>query len=123
LITWEQSLSGSRARGNTPARRKEFRLAARDRETLLELIRTNDLLVTDALQLPQQPPTLYFDLSLNIVTAAGKGAIKVGGPRSNTGANEHPLYQRSILLVKELYRIVGVHDAIIEYEEPLRQRR
>jgi hypothetical protein len=114
-IVWEQSFSGRR--NSAPSVRKEFKLAPADKGNLLELIKSNNLLVTDAIELPQDPPVFYFKISVDLTLDGKKGAINISGPRTAVKIKEEKLYQNTLILVKELYRIMNSQDKHVHFEE------
>lgn len=108
-IVWENSFTGRR-RG-TPPERKKFKLSSADKQNLLTLIRSNDLLVTNAIERPRKSSNYrYFEISVELALNGQKGAISVSGMRTDVEVREEKLYQNSMTLVKELYRIVNLQD-------------
>jgi len=111
---------GGRRRG-TPALSKEFKLSKADNENLLKLIRANKLLVTDSIELPEGAPVFYFRISLDLALDGKKGIINLSGPRNAVAVKEKKLYQDSLLLVRELYRIMNNQDNSVRFEELIRE--
>lgn len=104
-------------RGKPPVR-KEFKLSATDKGNLLKLIRTNNLLVTDSIELPQEGSNIrYFRISVDLALGEEKGAINISGLRTASMVKEEKLYQNSLALVKELYRIMNSQDESVHFEE------
>ncbi len=116
-IVWEQTFSGRR-RG-TPPLRKEFKLSPADKRNLLKLIRSNNLLVADSIELPQgaKRSFSYFEISVDLALDGKKGAISISGPRTAVQVKEEKLYQNTLTLVKELYRIMNSQDKSVLFEE------
>jgi hypothetical protein len=116
-IVWEQTFSGRR-RGTSPLR-KEFKLPPAGKRDLLKLIRSNNLLVADSIELPQgaKRSFSYFEISVALTLGRKKGAIKISGPRTAVKVKEEKLYQNTLTLVKELYRIMNRQDKDIDFEE------
>jgi hypothetical protein len=124
-IVWEETSSRDKRRG-TPPQRKEFKLSPADREKLLKLIRSNNLLVTDSIELPQDGSNFrYFRISVALTLGEEKGAISISGPRTAVQVKEEKLYQNTLTLVNELYRIMNSQDKSVRFEElihePIRQ--
>jgi hypothetical protein len=116
-IVWEQTSSRGRRMG-TPPLRKEFMLSPADKENLLKLIRSNSLLVTDSIELPQAGSYLtYFRISVTLTLGEEKGAINISGPRTAVQVKEEKLYQNILILVNELYRIMKGQDKKVHSEE------
>jgi hypothetical protein len=119
-IVWERTFNEHRGR-RRPAVRKEFRLSPADRGELIKLIRANNLLVTDSIKLPRTAPVFYFEISVDLILGEKKGAINISGPRSAAQVKEEKLYQNTLTLVKELYRIMKGLDKSIMFEELIRE--
>ncbi|MCA1592307.1 MAG: hypothetical protein LC754_06585 [Acidobacteria bacterium] len=116
-IVWEQAFSGRRGRG-TPPLRKRFRLSPADRGNLINLVRSNNLLVTDSIELPRDGSNFrYFEISVDLTLGAKKGAINISAPRTAVTIKEKRLYQNTLTLVKELYRIMHNQDKNVHFEE------
>jgi hypothetical protein len=114
-IVCEQTFSGRR--NAAPSVRKEFKLPPADKGNLLELIKANNLLVTDSIELPQEAPVFYFKISVDLILDGKKGAINISGPRTAVKVKEEKLYQNTLTLVKELYRIMNRQDKSVRFEE------
>jgi hypothetical protein len=108
-IVWERTFTGRRRA--TPPLRKEFKLSSADKQNLLTLIRSNNLLVTDSIELPRKSSNYrYFEISVELTLDGKKGAISITGMRTAIEVKEEKLYQNTITLVKELYRIMNLQD-------------
>jgi hypothetical protein len=115
-IVWERTFGGRRS--GAPPSRKKFRLPLADKGNLLRLIRSNNLLVTDSIELPQDGSNFrYFEISVDLTLDGKKGAISISGPRTAVMVKEEKLYQNTLALVKELYRIMKSQDKSILFEE------
>ena len=102
----------------TPPSRKEFRLSPADKGNLLKLIRSNNLLVTNSIELPQNGSNFrYFEISVDLTLDGKKGAINISGLRTAVKVKEEKLYQNTLILVKELYRIMNSQDKDILFRE------
>ena len=124
-IVLEKTSSGYHgSSGKTPPSPREYKLSPADREKLIALLESKNLLVTNTIELPADPST-YFYFALSIESALGnkKGAISIGGPRTAVSVKEEKLYQDSIALVTELYRIInsqGGNEVLEELVVPKR---
>jgi hypothetical protein len=117
VIVWEQDFGGRRGR-RTPPLRKEFRLKPADKENLRKLISSNNLLVTDSIEIPQDGSNYrYFEISVGLTLGGKKGTINISGPRTAVMVKEERLYQNTLSLVKELYRIMSSQDKNVHFEE------
>jgi hypothetical protein len=115
-----QKTFGGRRRG-TPPSRKQFKLSSADKVDLLKLMRSNNLLVTDSIELPLDAPVFYFRISVDWALAGKKGAINISGPRTAVKVKEEKLYQKTVALVKELYRIMNSQDETVLFQELIRE--
>lgn len=108
-IVWERTFGGRRR--TTPPSRKEFKLTAADKQKLLTLIRSNNLLVTDSIVLPQKSSNFrYFEISVELTLDEQEGSISISAMRTAVEVKEQKLYQNTITLLKELYRIMDLQD-------------
>ena len=115
-VEWEKTFSGRR--GGTPPLRKEFELSPADKRNLAGLIESNNLLVTNSIELPQASSNYrYFKISVDLTLGEKKGAINFRGMRKAVKIKEEKLYQTTLILVKELYRIMNSQDKSVLYEE------
>jgi hypothetical protein len=115
-IVWEKT-SGGRGR-ETPPVRKSFRLSPADKGSLLKLIRSNNLLVTNSIELPRDGSNVrYFELSADLSLDGKKGAIQISGLRTAVTLREEKLYRHILTLVRELYRIMNSQDKRVLFEE------
>ena len=115
-IVWAMTFSGRQ--GGTPPLRKAFRLSPADQEILLTLIRAHNLLVTDTLELPQSSSNYsYFRISVDVTLDGKKGAINISGMRTAAQVKQERLYQNTLTLVRELYRIMNSQDKKVYFEE------
>lgn len=116
-IVWERTSSGHRIR-KTPPFRKEFRMSPADKRNLLKLIKSNNLFVTDSISLPYDDSNFrFFRISVALTLDEKKGAIKIDGAMTAVKIKEEKLYQNTLNLVKELYRIMNRQDKDVRFEE------
>jgi hypothetical protein len=115
-IVWEQTFSGRQ--GRTPPARKQYKLSFADKRKLIALLESESLFVTSSSELPEDPATYqYFAISIESALDNKKGAISISGPRTAVQVKEEKLYQDSIALVKELYRIINSQGGRIVFGE------
>jgi hypothetical protein len=106
----------SRRRPDPP--RKVYKLSPAEKRHLVELIQSNNLLVTDSTTLPRPSSNYqYFEVSVDITLGGRKGAVDISGPRNAAGVKDNRLYQSTRLLIEELYLILNGHDKSIHFEE------
>jgi hypothetical protein len=116
-IVWEKTSSGHRLRRTAPLR-KESKLSPADKRNLLKLIKSNNLFVTDSISLPYDDSNFrFFRISVALTLGRKKGAIDISGPRAAVQVREEKLYQNTLSLVKELYRIINSQDKDVDFAE------
>ncbi|MGB8507000.1 MAG: hypothetical protein WCD76_01215 [Pyrinomonadaceae bacterium] len=119
-IILERSFSGFHGRSGSgdASSRREYKLSSADRRKLIELLESKNLLVTDSIELPEDPAThQYFDISIESALGGKKGVLNLRGPRTAVQVKEKRLYQDSIVLVREIYRIINDQDKSIVFQE------
>lgn len=115
-ILWERTSRG-RGRETTPLQKK-FKLSRADKANLLRLIRSNNLLVTESIDVPRHGSGFgYFELSVELTLDGKKGAINISGPRTAVQVKGDKLYRNTLTLVKEIYRIMNAQDKSIYFSE------
>lgn len=116
-IVWEQTFGGS-SRRRPASPRKVYKLSPADKGNLLKLIKSNNLLVTDSIELPRASSNYrYFEISVDLTLEGKKGAINISGMRTAVKVKEEQLYQNALTLVEEIYRIMNSQDKSIRLEE------
>jgi hypothetical protein len=116
-IAVERTFGGSSRRGLPPSR-KVYKLSPADKGTLLQLIKANNLLVTDSIKLPHVfSHYRYFEISVDLTLRGKKGAINISGPRAAVQVRDEQLYKSALNLIEELYRIMNRQDKSIRLEE------
>jgi hypothetical protein len=114
-ISWGKTFTGRRHA--TAPGAKEFKLTPADRSALIKLIRARDLLVTNSITVPDDSGYSYFAISIALGLDGKKGAISINGPRTASKVKEEKLYQDTLALVKEIYRIINTQDETVRFEE------
>ena len=116
-IVLARTYGGSSRRRPDPPRRA-YRLSPAEKRKLLDLIKSKDLLVTDSLALPLPSSNYqYFEVAVELTAGGRKGAINISGPRTAAGVKDKRLYQSTLTLIEELYRIMNGHDKGVRFEE------
>lgn len=116
-IVWQKTSSRDRRTG-TPPLRKEFKLSPADKESLRSLIRSKNLLLTDVIEIPPVGSNYrYFKISVDLNLDEKIGTISISGPRSAVQVKDEKLYQNTLILIKELFRIMNTQDRSVRFEE------
>ena len=116
-MVWVRTYGGSSRRRPAPPRRV-YKLSTAEKRRLLELIKSSNLLVTDSIALPRPSSNYqYFEVSVDLTLGGKKGAVSINAPRNTAGVKDERLYQSTLVLIEELYRIMHGHDKSIHVEE------
>lgn len=118
-LIWVRSYGGRR--GSTPRVRREFALSAADRQSLIDAANTNQLWVTDTIELEQRAPLTYFKIVVDLTLDAREAAIEISGPRSAVEIKQKPLYQKTLVFLREVFRILNQQDSTVKFEELLHE--
>jgi len=117
-LWYEETYQGARA-SRHPTLKKEYELTADDRVRLIELLKDKALLRTKAIAKSAEPggPSRDFEISVTARLNGKGGLISIKAPRSAIALKTDPLYQGSVLLIAELYRIINRTDPEITFDE------
>ena len=117
-LTYHRTYRGAHP-GNRKPLKEEFILSAADRANLLNLLREKNLLVTKTLSslTQQQRPGSYFSLSIRSTVDGKEHTVTINLPRHAIKSKEDRLYQDSVALCEELYRIMRRTDPSLSMPE------
>jgi hypothetical protein len=117
-LVYEETYHGARASRHQPVK-KEYKLTNDDRNRLIGLLKDKDLLTTKTISKTSEQSGLSRDFELSIASElAGKeGNISIKAPRTATELKTDHVYQSSILLIAELYRIINRTDPDITFSD------
>jgi hypothetical protein len=120
-LVYEETYQGARANRRPPLKR-EYQLKPGDRDRLISLLKGKRLIKTRAIakSSEQSGPLRDFEVSIATKLAGKQGLISIKAPRTATELRTDPLYQGSVLLIAELYRIIGRTDPEIRWDELIR---
>jgi hypothetical protein len=119
-LTYEQTYSGYRASSREPVR-KEYKLKAGEIERLKNLVREKNLLGSGVLKFePTAEQHTYFEMNVSVTLKGIISTQELSGPRAATNIKDERVYQKSIALLQELYRLISLRDPEITYQEPVR---
>lgn len=113
-LRYQQNYRGAHSGGSTPVR-KEYKLTAEDRSALVKLLRERNLLVTRRVSAVAQgkEPDSYFTLEVRSQLDSKEHSISISGPRGGAKLKQDPIYQDSVYLVEQLYRLIQRTDPSI----------
>lgn len=117
-LIYSQVRSGAHSRGSKPIERR-FELSNEDRRELARLLNERKLLVTKTISKSAAVTGQYLSLSFSIHSnLSGKeGLISINGPMKSTAIKNDPLYQNSLVLINELYRVVHRTEPLLGFQE------
>jgi hypothetical protein len=117
-LVYEETFHGARANWNPPVK-KEYKLTNEDRDRLIKLLKEENLLTNKTISKSseQQDVRRDFELIIQSKLAGQEGAVSINAPRSATELKKDPLYQSSVSLLTELYRVIQRTDPDIAVPE------
>jgi hypothetical protein len=117
-LVYEETYHGARANRHQPLK-KEYKLTNDDRDRLIGLLKDKALLMTKTISKSPEQRGLSRDFELSIASKlAGKeGIISINAPRTATELKTDPVYQSSIFLIAELYRIINRTDPDVTFSD------
>jgi hypothetical protein len=120
MLVYQQTHSGAHSR-ERPSVQKKFALTAEDISRLAGILHEKRLLVKRAITKSGESTgrSTHTSLSLSIRSKLnGKdGSISIEGPISSRAIRKEPLYQDSLVLLRELYRIINRTDPLLGLTE------
>ena len=119
-LVYEETFHGARANRHLPVK-KEYKLTHDDRDRLIKLLKEDNLLTNKTISKSseQRGVSRDFELSIQWRLAAKQGTVSINAPRSATELKKDRLYQSSVSLLTELYRIIQRTDRDIAVPELL----
>ena len=117
-ILYEQSYHGAHSAGRTPVK-KEYKLTRANRTELTRMLRTRNLLVNRTLSTlaEQDAPGRYFELKIRSKLNGKEYSISIEGPRSSAKLKQDRIYQDSVYLIEQLYKIINMTDPDVSMPE------
>ncbi|HVS80247.1 MAG TPA: hypothetical protein VHE60_00765 [Pyrinomonadaceae bacterium] len=117
-LVYEETYHGAHANRHQPLK-KEYKLTNDDRDRLIGLLKDKALLTTKTISKSSEQRGLSRDFELSIASKlAGKvGLISINAPRTAIELKTDPLYQSSVFLIAELYRIINRTDPDVTFSD------
>jgi hypothetical protein len=115
-LAYEETYHGAHANRQQPVK-KEYKLTNDDRDRLIGLLKDKGLLTTKTIAnaTEQDGPSRDFRLSIAPKLAGQESVISISASRTATKLKTDPLYQGSIALIAELYRIINRTDRHVTF--------
>lgn len=118
-LTYEQTYSGFGASRREPVR-KEFKLSGNEVSRLKSLVKDKNLLGSGGLNFKATSGQLtYFEMNVRVTLKGIIATQELSGPRAAANIKDERVYQKSIALMQELYRLIRLRDQSIDYREPV----
>lgn len=110
-LVYHQSYHGAHSGGREPVK-KEYRLSVTERDEVLKLLQERGLLVTKKLTTlsPFKGPGFYFSLVIQSKLNGKEHSIAIDLPRDAPKVKSDRLYQDSLALLQQLYRVINRTD-------------
>ena len=120
-LSYAETYHGARSDRHQPIS-KEFTLTEADRDRLMTLLKEHSLLRTKSISKPLERDGPSRDFEIKIAAKVGRqnGLISIKGPRNAEDLKSDPLYQGSVLLIAELFKIIKRTDPDITLGELIR---
>jgi hypothetical protein len=117
-LVYEETYHGANANRHQPLK-KEYKLTNDDRDRLIGVLKDKALLTTRTISKSSEQRGLSRDFELSIASKlAGKeGVISINAPRTEIKLKTDPLYQGSVFLIVELYRIINRTDPDVTFSD------
>ena len=111
VLGYEETHHGMRSNLHKPVK-KEYKLTQQDRAVLIRLLKEKHLLVTRAIsKSPQQKGfSRYFEVSIRSTLRGKENSVSINASPGATELKADPLYQNSVSLIEELYKIINRTD-------------
>ena len=110
-LIYEQTYDGFHSGRREPVK-KEYKLTAEDRNLLIGLLRQRDMLVNKTVSQPSQEKgsSRYFELEIHAMLNGKEGSISIDGARNDVKLKDERIYQDSVYLTEQLYKIINRTD-------------
>jgi hypothetical protein len=118
-LTYERTYSGAGAGRREPVRR-EFKLKGSEIARLKSLVKEKNLLGSGGLNFkPAAGQLTYFEMNIRVTLKGIIATQELSGPRAAANIKDERVYQKSMALLQELYRLINLREQGINYEEPV----
>lgn len=115
-LTYRETYYGAHANRQQPIK-KQYKLTRDDRVRLVSLLKDRGLLTSKTIADATEPdgPSRDFQLTIATKLAGHESVISISAPRTATKLKTDPLFQGSIALIEELYRIINRIDRHVTF--------
>ena len=121
-LFYEQTYHGAHSGGREPVR-KEYKLTAEDRNVLIGLLRQRNMLVNKNVSEPSQAKgsSRYFELEIHAGLDGNEASISIDAARNDVKLKNERLYQDSVYLTEQIYKIINRTDPEMTMPELISQ--
>ena len=110
-LGYEETYQGMRSNLHKPLK-KEYKLTKQDLAVLIRLLKEKNLLVTKTISKPPQQKgfSRYFELTIRSTLRGKENSVSIDASPGAKELKAEPLYQSSVSLIEELYKIINRTD-------------
>lgn len=118
-LTYEQTFSGAGA-SKRASTNLTFKLKGDEIARLKSLVKEQNLTGTGSLKFePAAGQFAYFEMNIKVTLRGIIATQELYGPRAAANIKTERVYQKSIALLRELYRLINLRNKEISYQEPV----
>lgn len=110
-LTYKETYAGARSGQRVPVK-KQFKLTKQDQANLIALLKAKNLLVNKTISKPsaQKGTSRYFELAIASALEGKEYSVAIEASPSSDDLNTDPLFQSSVSLLEQLYKIINRTD-------------
>jgi hypothetical protein len=114
-LTYKETYAGARSNRRTPVS-KQFTLTKQDQADLIALLKAKNLLITKTMSRPptQKGSSRYFELAITSALEGRESSVAIEASPSTSELKTDSLYQGSVSLIEQIYKIINRTDPDIE---------
>ncbi len=110
-LTYKETYEGARSNRHTPVK-KQFKVTRQDEAALIGLLKAKHLAITRTISKPptQKGFSRYFELAITSALEGKEHSLAIEASPSTTELKTDSLYQGSVSLIEQLYKIIRRTD-------------
>ncbi len=110
-LTYKETYEGARSNRHTPIK-KQFKVTRQDETALIALLKAGNLVITRTISKPptQKGSSRYFELAIITALEGKESSVAIEASPSTTELKTDSLYQGSVSLIEQLYKIINRTD-------------
>jgi hypothetical protein len=113
-LTYKETYEGARSNRHPPVK-KQFKVTRQDEAALIALLKAKNLVITRTISKPstQKGSSRYFELAIVTALEGKESSVDIEASPSTTELKTDSVYQGSVSLIEELYKIINRTDSDI----------